>query len=127
MNSLQAQLWDQLGTIPGMLEGESVFSAGPGYWVNGKQVAHFIDAERLDLRLTKPVIRELRADLEADPRVELRTSPSDWIIVQLGGEPDLAFITALAQRAAAAHLPHEGAAPKLPPAGADLERRRRFH
>ncbi|MEX0781342.1 MAG: luciferase family protein [Dehalococcoidia bacterium] len=127
MTTLREQLWDQLGTIPGMLEGESVFSTGPAYWVNGKQVAHFVDEQRMELRLTKPVIRELRASLKADSRVELRTSASDWLIVQLGSEADLVFITALAQRAAIAHFPHDGAAPKLPPTGAALERRRRFH
>jgi hypothetical protein len=127
MNALQTRLWDELARIPGMLEGESVFSSGPAYWVNGKQVAHLVDEERLELRLTKPVIRELRAELKTDPRVELRTSASDWIIVRVADEADVAFIASMAERAAAAHLPPDGTAPKPPPAGADLERRRRFH
>ena len=127
MNALQTRLWDELARIPGMLEGESVFSHGPAYWVNGKQVAHFVDEERLELRLTKSVIREMRAELKADPRVEQRTSGSDWIIVRAGGEADVAFLVSLAERAAGAHLPPDGTAPKAPPIGADLERRRRFH
>jgi hypothetical protein len=127
MNPLQKQLWDELGQIPGMLEGESVFSSGPAHWVNGKQVAHFIDDERLELRLTKPVIRELRANLKDDPRVELRSSSSDWVIVRVASEADIEFVVGLARRAAEAHLPADGAAPKPPPTGADLERRRRFH
>lgn len=127
MNALQTRLWEQLARIPGMLEGESVFSSGPAYWVNGKQVAHFIDDERMELRLTKPVIRELRAELTEDARIELRSSSSDWIIVRLADQTDIGFVFDLAARAAEAHLPADGAAPKLPPTGADLARRRRFH
>jgi hypothetical protein len=127
MNPLQQHLWDELGRIPGMLEGESVFSEGLAYWVNGKQVAHFIDDERMELRLTKPVIREMRAPLKADERVELRASASDWIVVRVREEPDMGFIVGLARRVAEAHLPADGSAPKAPPVGADLERRRRFH
>ncbi|MGH2609206.1 MAG: luciferase family protein, partial [Tepidiformaceae bacterium] len=112
---------------PGMLEGESVFSEGTAYWVNGTEVAHFIDGDRMELRLTKPVIRGMRAGLKADSRVELRSSSSDWIIVLVRHGGDFAFVVDLAQRAVAAHLPPDGAAPKLPPTGADLERRRRFH
>lgn len=127
MNPLQAHLWDQLAQIPGMLEGESAFSSGRAYWVNGKQVAHFVDDHALELRLTKPVIRELRTALKADPRVELRSSPSDWVIVRFGTETGVDLVVGLAERAAEAHLPADGTAPKPPPSGADLERRRRFH
>ena len=49
------------------------------------------------------------------------------IIVRVADEADVAFIASMAERAAAAHLPPDGTAPKPPPAGADLERRRRFH
>ncbi len=127
MNSIQARVWSELGRINGMLEGESVFSEGPAYWVNGKQVVHFIDDERLELRLTKPVIREMRADLRTDERVELRISASDWIIVRAADDEGIELVVELARRAAEAHLPSDGGAPKLPPIGADLERRRRFH
>lgn len=127
MNALQTRLWDHLGGIPGMLEGESIFSSGPAYWVNGNQVAHFLDDERMELRLTKPVIRELRPTLKADPRIGLRSSPSDWIIVRVADEADIGFVVELAYRAATAHLPAGDTAPKPPPTGADLERRRRFH
>lgn len=57
-----------------MLEGASVFSSARAYWVNGKQVAHFIDGDRIELRLTKPVIRELRSALKADERVALKSA-----------------------------------------------------
>ena len=127
MNPLQVRLWHELGRIPAMLEGESVFSDGPAYWVNGKQVAHFIDDERMELRLTKGVIRELRTALQADSRAEVRSSSSDWIVVRVPGEADIQFVVGLARRAAEAHLPADGAASKPPPTGADLERRRRFH
>lgn len=47
--------------------------------------------------------------------------------MRFAAEADVAFVVELARRAATAHLPDDGAAPKPPPTGADLERRRRFH
>ena len=127
MNAIHAEVWNELGRISGMLEGASVFSSGRAYWVNGKQVAHFIDDDSIELRLTKPVIRELRAALKADERVDLRGSTSDWVMVRVGSAQDVTFVVKMAERVAEAHRPVGGATQKLPPTGADLERRRRFH
>ena len=110
-----------------MMPGDSVFSEGEALWVNAKQVAHFIAPDALELRLTRPLISEHRARLKADPRVELRRSASDWIVLHFESGADVALIVELARLAAAAHQPANGAPPKRPPAGADLERRRRFH
>jgi hypothetical protein len=127
MNSLQTQVWEALGRVPGMLEGESVFSSGAAYWVNRKQVAHVTDNGELELRLTKPVIRELATTLKSDSRVELRRGPSDWVILHPASAADIDFVIGLATRAADAHLPADGRPIRPPPTGPDLARRRRFH
>jgi hypothetical protein len=110
-----------------MEEGDSAFSDGKAYWVDAKQVAHFVRPGALELRLTKPVICELRPALRSDPRIGLRSGSSDWVLVRVSTDADVEFVSSLARRAAAAHAPARGAVPRPPPAGADLERRRRFH
>ena len=127
MDGLDQKLWARLGVIPLMDEGESVFSEGPAYWVNAKQVAHLMAPGVLELRLTKAEIRDRRAALKSDPRVELRRSGSDWLILRFSNDADVEFAVGLATAAAGAHAPTGGAPRNLPPIGAALERRRRFH
>jgi hypothetical protein len=113
--------------IDGVVEGDSMFSSRPGFWVNGKEIAHFEGATVIDLRLTRAEIRARRAALRADPRVALRSSSSDWLTIEFGTAADEAFVLELAEIAAAAHRPAGGSAPLPPPTGAALARRRRFH
>jgi Family of unknown function (DUF5519) len=116
-----------LGRIDGVVESDSVFKNGPGFWVNGTEIAHFEGASALDLRLTRAEIRARRAELRGDPRVALRASSSDWLTVEFGTAADEAFVLELAEIAAAAHRPPGGTASLPPPTGAALTRRRRFH
>jgi len=113
--------------IDGVMEASSAFKDGPAFWVNGTEIAHFEGDSAIDIRLTKVEIRARRADLRADARVSLRASGSDWLTVEFGGPEDERFVCDLAEIAAAAHRPADGSAPRLPPSGADLARRRRFH
>lgn len=104
-----------------------MFRAGAGFWCNGKEIAHLDDPDVVDIRLTKAVIRELRAKLRTDARVRLRVNSSDWVEVRMASDVDIEFVLDLIERAAAAHRAVPGATPKPPPLGADLERRRHFH
>jgi hypothetical protein len=113
--------------IDGVAESDSAFKDGPGFWVNGREIAHFEGASAIDLRLTRAEIRARRVQLRADPRVTLRSSSADWLTVDFGTAADEAFVLELAEIAAAAHRPPDGTAPLLPPSGAALARRRRFH
>jgi hypothetical protein len=113
--------------IDGVAESGSAFSDGPGFWVNGKEIAHFEGPSALDLRLTRAEIRARRVQLRADPRVTLRSSASDWLTVEFGTAGDEAFVLDLAEIAAAAHRPPDRTAPLPPPSGVALDRRRRFH
>src|SRR4051794_14485555 len=106
MGDLREALEARLAEIDGVQIGESVFSDGPGYWVNAKEIAHFDADDIIDLRLTRAEIRERRAALRADPRVELRKSTSsDWLEIRISTRDDVAFVADLARVAAAAHLP----------------------
>lgn len=113
--------------IDGVAEADSAFKDRPGFWVNGTEIAHFEGACVIDLRLTRAEIRGRRPELRADPRVTLRASSSDWLTVEFSTAADQAFVVELAEIAAAAHRPLFGSAARLPPTGAALARRRRFH
>ena len=101
--------------------------SGDGWWCNGKEIAHAEEPDLIDIRVTKPVIRELREILRSDQRVIMRKSASDWIEVRYRGADDLSFVVDLVERAAAAYRAPPGQTPVRPPTGAALERRRRFH
>ncbi len=111
--------------IQGAELGDGAFAPGPALWVGKREVAHFDDERTLDVRLTKSAIRERREELRADPRVVLRASPSDWLEVVVGNEEDAEWAYLLVADAVAANLPT--APPGMPPSGAELKRRRRFH
>jgi hypothetical protein len=117
----------ELCQVDGVIEGESAFKDGPALWVNGKEIAHFEDEHAIDLRLTRAEIRARRAELRADPRVSLRAASSDWITVEFADPGDEALVRELTEIAAAAHRPIDGGPGRLPPAGADLARRKHFH
>jgi hypothetical protein len=118
-----------LRALDGLAEGESVFGVGPGFWAGGKQIAHIVDegpdgSLLLEVRLTRPVIRDRRAELRADPRVTLRRSTSsDWLEALVAEPADVTWAVDLVAAAVAAHPGSE----RPPPSGPELERRRRFH
>jgi hypothetical protein len=124
---MQNRIRRALLTIDGILESPGIFYDDDAYWVNGTQIAHFRDAISIEIRLTKANIRAQRDRLRKDPRVELRSGASDWIMVRWSSPRDAAFIAELADIAAAAHRAPSGTTAKPPPQGADLARRRRFH
>jgi hypothetical protein len=72
-------------------EGSSIFSKddrAPGYFVDGKQIAHFFAPDFVEVRLAKTRIRAERDLLKADSRVELRKNASDWLKVRLANSRD---------------------------------------
>jgi hypothetical protein len=81
---LRTQLWQSLCEIDGVDEGSSVFAEDDAcaLWVDATQVAHFVTADTLEVRLTKQLISADRASLKADPRVTLRKNASDWLEVK---------------------------------------------
>ena len=122
--------WKAIGALDGVDLGFDVFGAeesDEAHWVNGKQLSHVVDDERIELRVTRQVISRERARLKADARVELRKSSSDWITVAVRKPADVALAVELASMAAEQYRPPDGVPSKPPPTGADLDRRRRFH
>lgn len=116
-----------LTQIEGVEVSDSVFSDRPALWVNGTEIAHRDADGAVDVRLTREVIRRMRARLRDDPRVRLRSSSSDWIEVRAEASDDEALLVELVELAAQAHRSPPGTTPRPPPVGTELARRRRFH
>ena len=127
MTELRAALAAKLGALHGVGQADSAFQVGPGYWVNGKEIAHFEGSNGIDIRLTRAEIRLRRTAFQADERVALRRSGADWISVRFDNTQDVEFVTELVEVAERAHRAPAGTLAKPPPVGRDLERRRRFH
>lgn len=127
MAGLRTRIARRLARIDGLCEGESMYGHGTAYWANGKEAVHFEDDDVVEIRLTKAVIREHRAELKGDDRVRLRPHGGDWISVRYASPRDADFVVELAARAADAHRPPSGVPAKPPPSGSALARRQRFH
>jgi len=110
--------------LDGVAVSEGAFSPGPAIWVGRREVAHF-DDDTLDVRLTKQLISERRAELRSDVRVALRPGSSDWIDVTIADESDRSFAEGIVHQAIEGNRWTATAGP--PPTGAELDRRRRFH
>jgi hypothetical protein len=123
-----SNLRQRLLTIDGVMESPSMFLLRPAFWVNGKEIAHE-DADGIyDVRLTRQVIRQMRARLRAEPRVRLRpSSSSDWIEVEVADADGEELLVDLVLAAVTAHRPPPGTRLRPPPQDEELARRRRFH
>ncbi len=62
---------------------------GPALWVGTRQITH-PHRENVEIRLTRRVMREMRDELRADLRINMRQPGSDWIIVYLRSPADMA-------------------------------------
>jgi hypothetical protein len=104
MTSRRRQLEQRLGKIPNVVVEPSQLGGEPAFWSHGREIMHFHDDDVVDLRLTRGEIRDRRADLRADPRVELRASTSsDWVEIHFSSPADVEFVVDLARVAAAAN------------------------
>jgi len=125
--SLRREIEKCIMSVDGVKLSPSGLGDADAYWVNGKEIAHFDQSTVVDLRLTRTAISARRPELKADPRVELRRSTSDWVELRVRNRDDLHWLRSLVEVAAQAHRAPEGATPREPPVGVELERRRRFH
>ena len=105
--------WSRYTKIDGVMVGESVFGGGPALWVNAKQITNEIDDDTIEVRIGRKHIR-------ARGLVPHRPA-SDWCVLPA---KHTALLAELIELAASQHRVD---APKPPPTGADLERRKRFH
>ncbi|HEY3010191.1 MAG TPA: luciferase family protein [Micromonosporaceae bacterium] len=121
-------LRDALAAVDGVVESPSMFSDDDGYWVNGKEIAHFEGPGALGVRLTRAEIRATTGLFAGDDGPVRRRAPSsDWVVVDVGTPEGVELALNLARRAAAVHAPADGESAAPPPTGSRLASLRRFH
>jgi hypothetical protein len=118
---------ERVSAIDSVWEGASQFGHAEAYWVNGVEVGDIEGQGVFEVRLTKPIIREMRPMLKANDAVRLRPSASDWLEVVIDSQDDADLAVSLFARAVAAHRPADGRTDRLPPDDRSLRRRRRLH
>jgi hypothetical protein len=107
-------------TIAGVVPSPSQFSPIPALWVDGREFAH-VHGERLEIRLTRPVIRELRGSLGEDDRVtDVRR---DWLSFAVRGRADESDAMDLLRTAADANRREPAGTSRISPREAARARR----
>lgn len=89
-----AQVSARMASVEGVAEAPSQFGHPVAFWYGGKEVAH-LEGEtdgvvEVEIRLGRKHISARRQAFNADERVELRPSTSDWMTIGCRIEPDIA-------------------------------------
>lgn len=97
--SIRAELERRLRRLPALTPRKSRFGDSESFFLADREIAHFHGDQRMDVRLTKERIRELRAEGGLDPRVQTRGPSANWATVRLAEEEDLALAELLIDEA----------------------------
>ncbi|HEV2316930.1 MAG TPA: luciferase family protein [Thermoplasmata archaeon] len=97
--SIRSELEAALSELPGLTRRPSRYGDGQSFFVADREIAHFHGDHRLDVRLTRARIRELKTEGELDARVITRGRTADWVEVALSRVEDIAFATLLVEDA----------------------------
>ena len=102
MESLKAELLAELRKVEGIENRPSAVAGGSALFYRGKEFAHFHDANELDLRLTKPVIKALGlSHPAASTHHPNRAVGSPWIEVRFATPADVKRVVELVRLAVA--------------------------
>lgn len=95
MTPLEKEIQARAGDFTDVTIKKSKFSKATAFWRNKKEFAHFGKRNSLDIRLTKPLVKKLKADY----RLEITYPPRDWVLVHFESEQDLEFVMKLLEQA----------------------------
>lgn len=89
--SIRSRLEKELRGLPSLRQRVSRFGDSKSYFVADLEVAHFHGDQRMDVRLTKERIHELRDEGSLDVRVHTRGRYAEWASLPLLDERDVAL------------------------------------
>ena len=89
----------RLSGVPDLVRRRSRYGSEHAYFVADREIAHFHGDGRMDVRLTRERIRELKAEGALDPRVRTRGPSADRATVPLSGASDVLLALELVQLA----------------------------
>ena len=99
VTSPRAELEARLAQLPDLDPRPSRYGNGLAYFVGDREVVHFHGDQRMDVRLTREVIRVRKAEGGFDSRVTTRGPSADWATVQVLESGDVAPALALVEDA----------------------------
>jgi hypothetical protein len=91
---LKKELQARAGDLTDVVIKRSKFGSMTAFWRGKKEFAHFQKGNSIDIRLTKPVVRELKPDY----RLEIDWK-RDWVVAHFETLEDLDFVMKLVERA----------------------------
>lgn len=101
--SVRSSLERGLSALPELESRPSRYGHSSSYFVGDREIAHFHRDSRMDVRLTKEVIRRLKAEQALDHRVRTRGSSAEWAEVRVAEERDVPYAIYLVEEAIRAH------------------------
>jgi hypothetical protein len=97
--TVREALETRLQRLPFLTRRKSRFGDSHSYFLADREIAHFHGDERMDVRLTRERIRELRSDGALDPRIKTRGPSADWATVRVVEERDISLAVELVEDA----------------------------
>jgi luciferase-like monooxygenase len=101
--SVREELERRLGELPGVIRHASRWGQTHAYLVGNREIAHFHGDERMDVRLTKEVIRLRKSENGFDERVRTRGPSAEWASVRVAEARDIPLAVALVEEAVRAN------------------------
>jgi luciferase-like monooxygenase len=101
--SVREEVEGALCRLPGLEPRPARSGRGFSYFFEGQEIAHFHGEERIDVRLTRERIPELKARGAFDARVRTRGPSADWAAVRLSEPSDLSLALRLVKEAIRIH------------------------
>lgn len=95
----RSELEAKLKEVPGLARRRSRFGDAFSYFLGDREIAHFHGDGRMDVRLTRERIREMKSDGTLDSRVRTRGPSAHWATVPLADARDVALALALVEEA----------------------------
>ncbi|MGI0155261.1 MAG: luciferase family protein, partial [Thermoplasmata archaeon] len=93
--SVREDLEIRLAALPGLVRRRSRFGDAYSFFVANREIAHFHGDGRIDVRLTRQLIRQMKVEGTLDPRVRTRGPSADWATVPLTEQRDLVLALGL--------------------------------
>ena len=100
---IRARLEEELARSPHLARRASRFGHRFAYFAGEREVAHFHADGRLDIRLTRDRIREMKREGSLSPRVRTRGPSAHWVALPMDDEGDLALARDLLDEAVRAN------------------------
>jgi len=122
--TVRSDLEVQLERLPGLERRRSRFGDQFSFFAGPREIAHFHGDGRMDVRLTRDVIRVRKAEGGLDERVQTRGPSADWAAVRIETVRDIPLAVSLVEEAirangggttgsAAAETPSRTAVPRV--------------